>query len=142
MRPGQLCHLLLPDDIDLETGWLYVRNKPKLGWQVKTRNQRDIPLIPVLANVLRHVFAGRTIGPVFRQRRFSQGCEVLLDAPNQAALQSELARRIRRHEATRDVTLTRKEKQEVAITIWRDMGAIENDMCCREFGRHRCHWHG
>ena len=45
MRPGELCHLLLPDDIDLETGWLYVRNKPKLGWQVKTRNQH-IPLIP------------------------------------------------------------------------------------------------
>lgn len=25
MRPGELVHLLLPDDLDLETGWLRVR---------------------------------------------------------------------------------------------------------------------
>ena len=48
LRPGELVHLLLPDDLDLETGWLRVRNKPQLGWQVKTRNERDIPLVPVL----------------------------------------------------------------------------------------------
>ena len=70
---------------------------------------------------------------MFRQRRFSQGCEVLLDAPNQAALQSELARRIRRHEATRDVTLTRKEKQEVAITIGGIWGRLKTTWWRREF---------
>jgi integrase len=53
LRPGELVHLLLPDDLDLETGWLRVRNKPELGWQVKTRNERDIPLVPVLKDVLR-----------------------------------------------------------------------------------------
>jgi hypothetical protein len=31
LRPGELTHLLLPDDLDLDTGWLYVRNKPRLG---------------------------------------------------------------------------------------------------------------
>ena len=48
-----------PDD-----GLLRVRNKPRLGWQVKTRNERDIPLVPVLAEVLRVHLRGRTHGPV------------------------------------------------------------------------------
>jgi integrase len=73
MRPGELTHLLLPDDLDLGTGWLHIRNKPQLGWQVKTRNERDIPLVPILVNVLRAVVGDRATGPVFRQRRFSQG---------------------------------------------------------------------
>ena len=133
MRPGELCHLLLPDDLDLDAGWLYVRNKPKLGWQVKTRNQRDIPLLPVLLKVLRHVLVCRSTGPVFRQRRFGLGCEVLLKVPSQAALERELAMRIRRREAGNDLALSRKDRQQVANTIWRDLGAMENDMVRREF---------
>ncbi|MCC6679702.1 MAG: phage integrase SAM-like domain-containing protein [Phycisphaeraceae bacterium] len=45
LRPGELTRLLLPDDLDLLAGWLYVRNKPDLGWHVKTRNERRIPLL-------------------------------------------------------------------------------------------------
>ena len=63
MRPGELVHLLLPDDLDLETGWLHIRNKPQLGWQVKTRNERDIPLVPVLVEVLRGVLGTRSSRP-------------------------------------------------------------------------------
>src|SRR5262249_4090278 len=48
LRTGELTHLLLPDDLDLSAGLLRVRNKPALGWHVKTRNERDIPLVPVL----------------------------------------------------------------------------------------------
>jgi integrase len=44
MRPGELVHLLL-EDLDLENGVVRVRNKPQLGWQVKTRNHCEIPLI-------------------------------------------------------------------------------------------------
>lgn len=33
LRPGELCHLLLPDDIDLDAGLLRVRSKARLGWQ-------------------------------------------------------------------------------------------------------------
>lgn len=53
LRPGELCHLLWPDDLDLNAGLLRVRNKPRLGWQVKTRNERDIPLLPEVVAVLR-----------------------------------------------------------------------------------------
>ena len=43
LRPGELAHLLLPDDLDLHTGVLWVRNKPKLGWQVKTLRRAGDP---------------------------------------------------------------------------------------------------
>ena len=73
LRPGELCHLLLPDDLDLDSGVLNVRNKPKLGWQVKTRSEREIPLVDPLVNVLRLSVGHRTTGPVFLRRRFEDG---------------------------------------------------------------------
>ena len=33
LRPGELTHLLLPDDLNLEEGWMHVRNKPGLESQ-------------------------------------------------------------------------------------------------------------
>jgi integrase len=75
LRPGELTHLLA-DDLDLKAGLLRVRNKPALCWQVKTRNERDIPLLPVLSEVLRNHLGGRRAGPVFRRRRFRVGVNV------------------------------------------------------------------
>jgi len=71
LRSGELTHLLLPDDLDLQTATLRVRNKPQLGWQVKTRNEGDILLVPVQVEVLRQHLRGRTRGPVFVRRRFA-----------------------------------------------------------------------
>lgn len=68
LRPGELCHLLLPDDLDPDAGVLRVRNKPALGWQVKTRSQREVPLIPELAAALRRHVGLRRAGPVFLRR--------------------------------------------------------------------------
>jgi integrase len=70
LRPGEACHLLLPDDLDLDQMTVRVRNKPALGWQVKSRNERDVPLVPALAAVLRARLNGRRRGPVFRRRRW------------------------------------------------------------------------
>src|SRR5688572_28775595 len=69
LRPGELCHLLL-EDLDVQAGVLSIRNKPRLGWRVKTRNERVIPLHPVLVRVLQKQIAGRRCGPVFVRRRF------------------------------------------------------------------------
>ena len=135
LRPGELCHLLLPEDLDLETGSLYVRNKGQLGWQIKTRNQRDIPLVPILSKILRHVLAGRSTGPVFRQRRFSRGFASIISNASLPSLQRELAVRIRRREASSDSALTRTDRMEVSTTIWRDLEALENDLVRREFMR-------
>ena len=71
LRPGELCHLLLPDDLNPNAGVVRVRNKPRLGWQVKTRSQRDVPLVPELAAVLRRAVGGRSEGPVFRRRTWT-----------------------------------------------------------------------
>jgi integrase len=43
LRVGELVHLLI-EDVDLERGWLHVRNKTDLGWRVKTGHDRPVPL--------------------------------------------------------------------------------------------------
>jgi hypothetical protein len=46
LRVGELTHLLI-EELDLEGGWLHVRNKTGLGWRVKTGNERSVPLLAV-----------------------------------------------------------------------------------------------
>jgi integrase len=135
VRPGELTHLLLPDDIDLTEGWLWVRNKPELGWQVKTRNERRIPLIAELAAVLRHVARGRNGGPVFLRRRFCDGDKPVLDGYSRAELQAELSRRWGEQEAARGRPLERAERLAVARTVWRDAGMVKTDRVRTEFMR-------
>src|SRR5204863_2410173 len=52
LRPGELCHLLLPEDLDLDAGVLRVRNKARRGWRVKTRGEREGALVAVLVGAL------------------------------------------------------------------------------------------
>lgn len=62
MRPGELCHWRLPEDVDLVHSLLMIRNKPKLGWQVKTRCERVIPIIPELRKLSCQVIGQRQAG--------------------------------------------------------------------------------
>jgi integrase len=94
LRPGELVHLLLPDNLDLENGWLRIRNKPQLGWQVKTRNERDIPLVPVLNDVLTGLVATRTTGPVFAQRRCFDEHQPPLADRSRKSLEQEVLKRL------------------------------------------------
>ena len=135
LRPGELVHLLLPGDLDLEGGWLHVRNKPELGWQVKTRNERAIPLTPALGEVLRRNVADRDRGPVFRQRRYAQGSLPALARLSTAVLPRELAARIQAREAKSGARLSRAEQLQVASSVWKDIGAMDADMVGREFKR-------
>ena len=70
LRPGELVHLLLPDDLDFDQRLLFVRTRVKLDWQVKTRNERAIPLVPCLAKVLQQLVGERCRDPVFLRRKF------------------------------------------------------------------------
>jgi integrase len=135
LRPGELTHLLLPDDLDLENHWLYVRNKQNLGWQVKTRNERDIPLVPALADVLGWMIDDRNTGPVFRQRRCLAGHVSPLSGFDQLSLERELTRRNAEFEKRSGDESTRKEKQKIAHSLWRDVGALRNDWIRIEFMR-------
>lgn len=133
LRPGELIHLLLPEDLNLDDGWLYVRNKPKLGWRVKTRNERDIPLMPELADVLRVMLGGRNIGVVFRQRRCADDHVPPLQCQTRSELEFGLASRATRLEESSPESTTRDSFEAAAKTIWRDLGALKTDWVRKEF---------
>ncbi len=133
LRPGELTHLLLPDDLDLATGWLHVRNKPALGWRVKTRNERNIPLHPVITQLMRHVVGSRTQGPLFRQRRCEAGFVPPLAGLTTAMLEREVVRRITVLNKVDGVDIDRRQMQRVTKTVWRDMGAVREDWVRLEF---------
>jgi integrase len=135
LRPGEVVHLLVPDNLDLDGRWLYVRNKPRLGWQVKTRNERDLPLIPLLVSVLRHAMGGRKFGPVFCQRRCAQGYEPPLAGYSLRRLEQEVVRRQDLAEANASGTMTRAERAVIASGVWRDLGALKEDWLRTEFIR-------
>ncbi|HKB35830.1 MAG TPA: tyrosine-type recombinase/integrase [Gemmataceae bacterium] len=135
LRPGELTHLLLPEDLDLDAGLLRVRNKPRLGWQVKTRNEREVPLVPALAEVLRIHLGGRRTGPVFRRRRYAGGPSGLLNSPTLAALEQEWAAQIAAREEVAGRPLSRAERAGLARGLWRDLGAVKGDRVRVEFMR-------
>jgi integrase len=135
LRPGELTHLLLPDDLDLDGGWLDVRNKPRLGWQVKTRSERQLRLVPALVTVLKHVLAGRTTGPVFRQRRCGNGQGLPLADSTANSLEQELSRRVARRAAESPEEPARLQFIAVAEKVWRDAGALRDEWIRLEFIR-------
>lgn len=133
LRPGELCHLLLPEDLDLEARLLRVRNKPLLGWQVKTRNERDVPLVPALADVLRLHLGQRQFGPVFRRRNHSGRPRV--GVGDRTALEQGLAQRLAAEEALAGRPLSRATRDRAARRFWRGLGALREDRVRLEFLR-------
>ncbi|MBN70824.1 MAG: hypothetical protein CME32_16275, partial [Gimesia sp.] len=136
LRPGELTHLLLPDDLDLKTGMLHVRNKPHLGWQVKTRNEREIPLIDELRDVLKITVGDRVTGPVFLQRRCSSPfAQPELNSQTENQLEDLLQQRIAQEEADASKAISRSQWMKLSRTIWRDCGALKTDRIRSEFIR-------
>jgi integrase len=135
LRPGELAHLLLPEDVDLQAGLLLVRNKPRLCWQVKTRSEREVPLAEVLVEVLRRLIGDRKTGPVFLRRRFAGGSEPPLANRSVSLLERVLSSRIAEGERESGRDLARSERLAVARGLWRDLGAIEPDRIRLEFVR-------
>jgi integrase len=133
LRPGETCHLLLPDDLDLQGALLRVRNKPRLGWQVKTRNEREIPLLPVLVDVLRTHLGARSSAPVFVRRSFlSRPGLGGLTAPE---LEKEVLRRRLVQEAETGQAVDRAGHLRLARSVWRAMGGLREDRVRLEFMR-------
>jgi integrase len=137
LRPGEVCHLLLPDDLDLEARVVRVRNKPGLGWQVKTRNERDVPLVPALADILRMHLGGRNWGAVICRRRWPARYR-----PGWAGSAASAERELhRRHLAREAAGGNRDDPKGLSVMvrgIWRDLGAVEPDRVRAEFIRVAC----
>ena len=125
LRSGELIHLLI-EDVDLENGWLHVRNKPELHWKIKTRRERSVPLIEEAVAVLRRVIGNRTAGPVFIRHQFNP-----LNSPlgnlDQMALQEELRQRISHADSGSVLTLSQTMEEKLARAVWREAGVIRSE---------------
>ena len=130
MRPGELCHLLI-EELDLDGGWIRVRNKPELGWSVKTRNERDIPLVDELRDLLRQQIVNRAAGPVFLRPLFRSASSV----GNRETLGSRLGKRIAESRDLVGREPTRAERAKLAARIWMDAGALDPDQVRQSFIR-------
>jgi integrase len=120
VRVGELTHLLV-EDLDLAGGWLFVRNKPDLGWRVKTGAERAVPLLPEVVTTLKRVIGGRPAGPVFLRPKFATAPPPLL--ADGRALAALLAGRL----AAAGSASSRAAAARLAATVWRDAGAVKTD---------------
>lgn len=118
LRVGELTHLLIDRDIDFERGVLRVTSKPRIGWQVKTRSEREIPMLPDVERVIRAASAGRSAGPVFTRRRFAVGDSAPI-------LAGYSLRELERESQVRSTDLAdRRVTAKAARSVWRDAGGI------------------
>ncbi len=122
MRPGELAHLLV-EDLDLDAGWIQITNKSDLDWQIKTRNQRRIPLILELCALLRKILGGRKYGLVFVRSQFGRRATHQL-CLSRAAMAKLLCERLANTENNAD----RVVKSRVAAGVWRDVGLVHPDL--------------
>ena len=125
IRLGELIHLLV-EDLDLDAGWMLIRNKPDLGWWIKTRRDRKIPLIAEAVAVLRHVIGNRSAGPVFLRQQFD-AAEGHLAGAGRKALARVITKRSEKIERQADQTLTRDAREKIAATVWQEAGALRAD---------------
>lgn len=133
LRPGELTHLFV-EDIDLELGELHVRNKPQLGWQVKTRNERVIPLTAILVDILRHHLGGRTSGLLFRRRQWSPD-EVDARHSTYETMSGALKMRVSEARNRSEQPLPREDLLRIAQRVWRGTGMVKEDWVRIDFMR-------
>ena len=119
VRIGEAVHLLI-EEVDLDGGWLHVRNKTALGWRVKTGTERDVPLLPEVVAVLRRVIGHRQAGPVFLRQRFAGG-----QLPPLPGDRQELERVCAERQRAAGPAPSRAELLRIARTVWRDAGAVK-----------------
>lgn len=102
------------------------------GCRVKTRRERQVPLLPEVCSVLRRVIGDRTAGPLFqrpgslavRQRWQTAGLTKLIRAVEQAIAAAE-------RQANRP--LARTEIARLQRQVWRDAGALRIDQVRNSF---------
>jgi integrase len=128
LRVGELTHLLI-EEVDLEGGWLHVRNKTELGWRVKTGNERAVPLLPEAVAVLRSVIGKRKAGPVFLREKLGG------QTPPLVGDRRELERVCKARQQAAAQPLSRMAAQRIARRVWREAGAVKADAVRNSFVR-------
>jgi integrase len=133
LRSGELRHLLI-EDLDLDGGWLRVRNKAELGWRIKTGRERSVPLVKEVIAVLRRVIGSRREGPVFLRQQHDRRATPL-GPVGRSGMQHVLAERLREFEARAGVSPTREQESRITRMVWRDAGAIRSEAIRQSFIR-------
>ena len=136
LRPGEAVHLLI-EDLDLDAGWMLIRNKPELGWKIKTRRERTVPLVEELVLVLRRVIGNRQAGPVFLRPKLVDH-RGLLAGSDYHSLVNEAEQRITIAENTSQETLPRQRMARIHRAVWHDAGAVRADRVRTSFVRIAC----
>jgi integrase len=133
VRSGELIHLLI-EDLDLDGGWMHIREKSELGWRIKTRRERSVPLIDELITVLWRAIGKRSAGPVFLREKFNLATGHLATASRET-LARVLGQRIEKAERQAGQPLSREERDKIARGVWRDAGAVKADQIRLSFIR-------
>jgi integrase len=133
LRPGELVHVLV-EDLELAGGWISIRNKPELGWRIKTGRERAVPLSSEVVAVLQQVVGTRATGVVFQRERFQAG-RCPLAAASRCELAAEFNRRLAAEETCGGSPLSRAAHAQLARKIWRDAGATKADRIRQSFVR-------
>ncbi len=134
LRPGELSYLLI-EDIDLDKGMLHIRNKPELGWQIKTRNVRSIPMTHEVHRIFQHVIDSRKHGVVLQRRGVHRSKNSCLVGSSRSAMAEAYLTRSNQIQNEFDRSLTRLERKRIADTVWRDAGALRSTTIRNEFIR-------
>lgn len=129
MRIGEVQHLLI-EDLDLESGWITVRNKLGLGWRVKTGNNRRIPLLTEVVRVLRLAIGTRSKGLVFLRQKYQSGT-----SPPLVGTLPELEAIYQHRFQQLPSPVSREQGQRLANQIWRDAGMVKAEQIRNSFIR-------
>ena len=113
---------------------MHIREKPELGWRIKTRRERSIPLVEHLVDVLRRVVGKRSAGPVFLREKFNVASGGLA-AADREALARALAQRIDKAEHQAGQPLSREQRDKVAGAYGETRGAVKADQIRLSFIR-------
>lgn len=136
LRVGELVHLLIDSDVRLDENLIRITNKPRLYWQVKTRNLRDVPLLPEVALVLRDCVGNRKAGPVIQQRRYATGkATPPLRGRTTVELEEEARRRADARQSKQEAAVSRMQLARIGRTVWSDAGATKETKIRSEFMR-------
>ena len=131
LRSGESAHLLI-EDLDLKGGWLTVCGKPELGWRVKTRRERNVPLITEVVNVLNGVVGVRTAGPLFLRPRYQPEPSPLSNCGRE-----QLAAACRERTSSSEKQMGRlfRARKRGCRKVWCHAGTIDADDIRRSFIR-------
>ncbi len=132
LRPGELTHLLA-EDFDHAGGWIHIRNRSSLGWQVKTRRPRAVPVFDEQTAFFRRMLGSRQSGVMFLRRRFFREGKAPLAGLPAERLNAVLEEKIANHSRQIKRETTRWERQQIARMVWRDAGAIRDCRIRTEF---------